>query len=238
VTARRYVDEKEKKLTEEFERWLQDRLAETAASADRAPGPVRVTPPLAEWEARYLDQALRDGLFAADGAGSITSELLEPQSAETRYPIYSKTPPYRLLRENIGQLAAAAWLIYRRGWLPSHLILQPSKAEHRSIGGFDLLVKSAAGQNLIWVETKRSAAEVEKLIADLRACGRRGRHARAECGFPQNHPRYEFCLEARPEFLWSVAPDGDYAFALRFGEAAPQLEALESLPPRSFFEHR
>ena len=227
-------------MTEEVEQWLQDRLAETAAAGtDRLPGPVRVTPPLAEWESRYFGEALHDDLFVGDGTGSIASELLEPQAAETSYPIFSEIPPHRLLRENVCQLAAAARLIYERGWLRRHLSLQPGKPEHRSsAGGFDLLVRFGPDQVLFWVETKRSTVELAKFIADLRACSRRGVHAQAQCGFPQNHPRYEFCLAARPEFLWAVAPDGDFAFAVGFERDALELELLPSHPARSHLELR
>ena len=227
-------------MTEELERWLQDRLTETAAAgANRLPGPLRVTPALAEWEARCLAQAFRDDLFVSDGAGSITSELLEPQAAGTSYPIFSETPPHRLLRENVCQLAAAARLIYERGWLRRHLVLQPGRPEHRSsASGFDLLVRFGNDRILVWVETKRSTVELEKFVSDLRACSRRGVHAQGQCGFPQNHPRYEFCLAARPEFLWAVAPEGDFAFAVGFEENALELELLPSLPARSHLELR
>lgn len=227
-------------MTQEFERWLQDRLAETAAaSGNRLSSPVRITPPLAEWEMRYFAQAVRDDLFCADGAGAIASELFGPNAAATRYPIFSENPPYRLLRENVCQLAAAARLIYERGWLRRHLSLQPGSPEHRSSsGGFDLLVRFGPEQILIWVETKRSTVELEKFISDLGACSRRGVHAQAQCGFPQNHPRYEFCLAARPEFLWAVAPDGDFAFAVGLEGAALELELLPSLPARSYLELR
>jgi hypothetical protein len=229
-------------LSTDLQGWLQDRFAESSeARGERVPNaPLRITPPLAEWERSYFLFALQDGLFTGSGPECIASELLQPNSdpegIQTPYRIFSEAAPRRLLRENVCQLAAAAWLIYRRGWLRRHVILQASRAEHRSAGGFDLLVQSAAGEILIWVETKRSAAELEKFFSDLRACARRGRHAQAECGFPQNHPRYEFCLEARPRFLWAVAPDGDFALALGFEEDMLTLELLESLPPRSHLE--
>ena len=229
-------------MSTDLESWLQDRFAESLeARGERIPDAgLRITPPLAEWERSYFLFALQDGLFAGSNTEFIVSELLqtnaEPEGIQRPYRIFAEATSRRLLRENVCQLAAAAWLIYKRGWPRRHLLLQASRAEHRSAGGFDLLVKSAAGENLIWVETKRSAAELEKFIADLRACARRGRHAQTECGFPQNHPRYEFCLETRPRFLWAVAPDGDFAMALGFEENMLTLERLASLPPRSHLE--
>jgi hypothetical protein len=228
-------------LNIDLQRWLEDRFAESAeAHGERvATAGLRITPPLAEWERNYFLLAVQEGLFSGSDPEFIATELLpanpEPDAIQTQYRIFSEAPR-RLLRENVCQLAAAAWLIYKRGWLPRHVRLQASRAEHRSAGGFDLLVKSAAGDNLIWVETKRSAAELEKFFSDLRACARRGEHAQAECGFPQNHPRYEFCLAARPRFLWAVAPDGDFALATGFDGNTLTLEPLESLPPRSHLE--
>jgi hypothetical protein len=143
----------------------------------------------------------------------------------------------RILRENICQLATAARLIFERGWLPRHVFLEPGRPEHHSnADSFDLLVRSPEGKIFIWVEVRRSAAELEKLIADLRACSRRGPHAHNDCGFPQNHPRHEFCRESEPSCLWAVAPDGKMVFAVNGDGAALTLEPLVSLPPRSLFE--
>jgi hypothetical protein len=102
--------------------------------------------------------------------------------------------------------------------------------------GFDLLVRSTAGKILIWAEVKRTAVELEKLIADLRACSRRGPHAHQDCGFPQNHPRHEFCVSNQPAYLWAVAPDGEVCLAVKYEANSLELEALPSLPPRSLLE--
>lgn len=196
---------------------------------------------MADWETAHLELGLRQQLFALDEQNEMRSNLLDTGSsdAETSYPLFCSGPPPRLLRENLCQLAAAARLIYERGWLPRQIVLEPSKPEHRAAGdGFELLVKTQPERILIWVETKRSMVEIEKLIADLRACSRRGPHAHAECGFPQNHPRHEFALSARPEFLWAVAPDGDLSFALSYENNAMAVEPLPSLPPRSHLELR
>lgn len=195
---------------------------------------------MADWETAHLELGLRQELFALDEQNEMRSNLLDTAGGagpDTSYPLFCSGPPPRLLRENLCQLAAAARLIYERGWLPRQIVLEPSKPEHRVTGdGFELLVKGQPDRALIWVETKRSLAELEKLAADLRACSRRGLHAHAECGFPQNHPRHEFALAARPEFLWAVAPDGDLSFALTYENDAVALEPLPSLPPRSHLE--
>lgn len=221
---------------------MQDRFA-TLCQAIGQPGPVtgvRISPPLAEWETQYFLLGLEENLFAVDEQGGVTSALLgsfgETGADSTEYRLFSHEPP-RLVRENVCQLATAARLILERGWLKEHVILQPSREEHRATAdGFDLLVRLVADQILISVEVKRSRLELEKLIADLRACSRRGSHAHEDCGFPQNHPRHEFCVSKRPAYLWAVAPDGEICLAVKCEEGSIELEPLSSLPPRSLLE--
>jgi hypothetical protein len=230
-------------LKAELETWLQDRFAATSeAFGQRVPlSGLRISPPLSEWEARYFLLGLQEDLFAVDEQGGVASELLPPAdeaapSQPASYRLFSHEPP-RLLRENLCQLAAAARLILERGWLKRHVALQPSRPEHRSAAdGFDLLVRSLADRILILVEVKKSRIELEKLIADLRACSRRGPHAREDCGFPQNHPRHEFFISTEPAYLWAVAPDGELCLAVKCEGSSLDLEPLSSLPPRSLLE--
>jgi hypothetical protein len=102
--------------------------------------------------------------------------------------------------------------------------------------GIDILVKSPTGQILACVEVKRSVAELQKLITDLRTCCKRGEHAKDDCGFPQNHPKYEFCAFYKPIYFWAVAPDADVCFRMKYDDGSIELEQLISLPPRSMIE--
>lgn len=229
-------------LKAELDTWLQARFAATCeAFGQRVPlSGLRISPPLSEWEARYFLLGLNEDLFAVDEQGVVTSELLpvadDVCSQPASYRLFSHEPP-RLLRENLCQLAAAARLILERGWLKRHVTLEPSRTEHRSTSdGFDLLVRSLADRILILVEVRRSQLELEKLIADLRACSRRGPHGHADCGFPQNHPRHEFLASSQPGYLWAVAPDGELCLAVISNGSSLDLEALPSLPPRSLLE--
>lgn len=200
---------------------------------------LKISPPLAVWEAQYFLLGLEENLFALDQEGRIQSDLLAPAAQEQAggYLVFSPERPPRLLRENICQLAVISFLIFERGWLRSHLVLEPSRPEHRSTPhGVDLLVRSNSDRTDIWVEARRTAAELQKLVTDLRACSRRGRHALADCGFPQNHPRYEFCLFSAPAYLWAVAPDGEGCFKLNYDQSAIELQQVTSLPQRSVLE--
>ena len=229
--------------TGELEQWLQERFGELCEATCLVPpvSGLRISPPLAEEEAKYFLLGLNEGLFRWQEKAVIESELLRAPGDEatpTLYRIFGQeTSSPRLLRESICQLATAALLIFRRGWLKSHVGLEPGNDVHRAAApGFDLLVRSPAGKVLVWVEIRRSAVELDKLIVDVRACSRRGPHRREDCGFPQNHPRYEFGLYHQPAYLWAVAPDGNRCFRMAFENGSQELEELTSLPPRSLIE--
>ena len=229
------------RLNTDLETWLQDKFAEMGVALGR-PAPrsaLRIGPPLAEWEADYFLRGLDENLFRVTERGEVESPLLRGDEAsdDSRpYRIFSAEPP-RLLRENVCQLATASRLIVERGWLPRHVFLEPGRAQHHSHADhFDLLVRSPDGRIFIWVEVRRTPVELEKLSADLRACSRRGAHAHEDCGFPQNHPRHEFCVANQPSYLWAVAPDGEVAFSVNCSGAILELRRLSSLPPRSLFE--
>lgn len=225
-----------------LERWLQQRYGELCqTSGQPVPGTgLRISPPLAEEEAKYFLLGMEEGLFQLSDTGEVESPLLrvEDETKPAPYQIFGTGfAPTRLLREAICQLAAASALILQKGWLRSHVTLESGKEEHRTGGlRFDLLLRSPGGKPLVWGEVRRSAVELQKLIADLRACSRRGPHRREDCGFPQNHPRYEFGLFLRPDYLWAVAPDGNRCFRMTSENGAMELEELPSLPPRSLIE--
>ena len=228
----------------DLERWLQDRFAELCETIGQ-PVPIsglRIRPAPGLEESKYFLLGLEAGLFQSDELGYIQSELLPPPSeGNTRQKMcqifWHNPPPPHLFREGICQLSTAALLILKRGWLKSHILMEPSIKEHRSLAyGVDILVKSPAGQILVAVEVKRSVAELQKLIMDLSACCKRGAHAKDDCGFPQNHPKYDFCAFYKPTYFWAVAPDADVCFRMKYDDGAIELEQLVSLPPRSMIE--
>ena len=234
----------ERDSVSDLERWLQDRFAELCETIGQ-PVPIsglRIRPALGLEESKYFLLGLEAGLFQSDELGYIQSELLPPPSeGNTRQKMcqifWHNPPPPHLFREGICQLSTAAFLILKRGWLKSHILMEPSIKEHRSLAyGVDILVKSPAGQILVAVEVKRSVAELQKLIMDLSACCKRGAHAKDDCGFPQNHPKYDFCAFYKPTYFWAVAPDADVCFRMKYDDGAIELEQLVSLPPRSMIE--
>lgn len=228
----------------ELEEWLQDRFVALCNTIGK-PVPfsgLRITPSLGFEESKYFVLGLEAGLFQADEFGCVQSELLAPPGQgdvrqKTCRVFYSDSSPPRLVRECICQLSTASSLIVKRGWLTSHVQLEPSVKDGCDIAyGIDILVRSPGGQILACVEVKRSVAELQKLITDLRACCTRGPHAKDECGFPQNHPNYEFCAFYKPAYFWAVAPEADVCFRMMYQGASVELEQLVSLPPRSMIE--
>jgi hypothetical protein len=227
----------------ELERWLQDRfvqLCETIGQPVPFSG-LRINPALGFEESKYFLLGLEAGLFQPDELGYVQSELLHPPSTgntrQTMCQIFWHDSPPRLFRECVCQLSTASSLIIKRGWLKSHILMDPDFRDDRDMSyGIDILVKSPTGKILACVEVKRSVAELQKLITDLRTCCKRGEHAKDDCGFPQNHPKYEFCGFYKPTYFWAVAPDADVCFRMKYDDGSIELEQLISLPPRSMIE--
>lgn len=223
----------------ELEAWLQDRLAELCEAVSQ-PVPhsgLRINPALGLEESKYFLLGLEAGLYRPDTLGYIQSELLPSSgTGQTTCQIFWHDPP-RLFRECLCQLSTAAFLIINRGWLRSHILMEPDCKDDRDVSyGIDILVKAPTGQILACVEIKRSVAELQKLITDLGACCKRGAHAKDDCGFPQNHPKYEFSAFYKPIFFWAVAPDAEVCFRMEYDGGSIELEQLVSLPPRSMIE--
>jgi hypothetical protein len=234
----------ERDWASELEQWLQDKFAELCDTIGQ-PLPLsglRINPSLGIEESKYFLMGLEAGLFLSDELGYVQSELLPLSSGgiirqKMCRIFWYDPPPLRLLRECICQLSTASFLILERGWLPSHILLEPECKDDREMSyGIDILVKSPDGRILVAVEVKRSVAELQKLVTDLSACCKRGAHAKDDCGFPQNHPKYDFCAAYKPMYFWAVAPGADVCFRMEYADSSIELEQLRSLPPRSLLE--
>ena len=234
----------ERDWASELEKYLRDRFAELCEAIGQPlpPSRLRINPALGLDESKYFLLGLEAGLFRPDVEGYVQSELLpSPSTGNIRQTMcqlfWHNPPPPHLFREGVCQLSTAALLILKRGWLRSHILLEPDCKDDRDMSyGIDILVKSPMGQILVCVEVKRSLAELEKLMTDLRACCKRGAHAKDDCGFPQNHPKYEFCAFYKPTYFWAVAPDAEVCFRIKYDDGSIELEQLISLPPRSMIE--
>ena len=65
-------------LKSKMETWLEDRFAALCHGlGEQTPlSSLRISPPLAEWEANYFSLGLEEDLFAVDDGGHVTSPLL------------------------------------------------------------------------------------------------------------------------------------------------------------------
>ena len=216
----------ERDWTSELEAYLQIKFAELCEAIGQSVPltGLRISPPLAAEESKYFVLSLEEGLFRPDEAGHVESE-------KTCRIFWYDPPPPRLFREGICQLATASSLILKRGWLRSQIRLE-SREGSVPTHGADILVNSLAGKLLVAVMVKRSVAELEKLVADLRACCKRGAHAKDDCGFPQNHPNYEFCATFQPPYLWAVAPGAEICLSVNYDDPEIEIDRLPSLPAR------
>jgi hypothetical protein len=226
----------------ELERWLEKKFGAACRALGYAvpPSGIRIYPALELKEAEYFLLGMEADLFRVDDEGRIQSDLLARTSGENESvsQIFCQGPlPPRLFREGVCRLAAASFLVLERGWPKAQVLIEPAIEEHHpSAEAVDMVVQSASGEILICAEVKRNGAELGKLIRDLRVCCQRGRHGRDDCGFPQNHPTYEFCASYKPAYFWAVAPDGDVCFKMRYSDGVIELDELSSLLQRSMIE--
>ena len=234
----------ERDWTSELEAYLQIKFAKLCEAIGQSVplAGLRISPPLAAEESKYFLLGLEEGLFRPDEEGYVQSALLPPTSAgNTKQKIcqifWHNPPPPRLFREGICRLATASSLILKRGWLRSQIRLE-SREGSVPTHGADILVNSLAGKLLVAIVVKRSVAELEKLVADLRACSKRGAHAKDDCGFPQNHPNYEFCASFQPPYLWAVAPGAEICLSINYHGREIEIDRLPSLPARSMIDSR
>lgn len=220
--------------------YLQQRFLRVCETVGQVPviSQLRVIPPLAIEEAKYFLFGLEEELFRVDEKGYIQSELLpHPGRGDFKQElgqIFAISPPsVRLIRDSICQIATVSDLVLQRGWPPGQIRMGTDEiASH----GIDVIVESADGKILAGVEIKRSEHELQKFATDFRQCCRRGKHAKADCAFQQNHGIFEFCAAHKPIYLWIVAPGGNVCFKLSYVNQTIEAEELETLPRRSHIE--
>src|SRR6202045_4237621 len=229
----------------ELQEFLEGRYRALCASLDQPvpPTALRIVPPLGFEEAKYFILGMETGLFELDSDGYLHTPLLSPLDTEDGNHekcriFWCDPPPPRLLREVISRFSTAAMLILDRGWLQQQIHVEPMiKDDGATAYGVEIVVKSLIGELLAGVVVKRSAYELEKLKTDFHQCCKRGEHPEDNCGFPQNHGKFEFCALYRPKYFWAVAPDAEICFKMDYGQDdAIRLDDFGSLPPRSIVE--
>ena len=177
----------------ELERYLQNSFAEQYRAIGQ-PVPLsglRINPALGLEESKYFLLGLETGLFQLDKESYVQSELLPaPSEGNTRQEdcrLFCHEPlSPRFFRESVCQLATVSLLIFKRGWLKSHLLMESNIQGYRSpTDKADIMIRSITGELLVCVEVKRSVAELQKLITDLRHVANEEHTHKATVVFPK-----------------------------------------------------
>ncbi len=220
------------------EKWLRDQFDRVVRAAGE-PGMLNIEPALAAEEAEWLLQGLEADLFNVTSDGYVESELLPAPCAKNKPQktvqlFWHYETGRRLFREGVCQMAAAATLVLRYGWQRREVYFEPSKAELGALAyGVDLLVRDAdQGRVVVCCEVKRNEQELERLLVDMRICGSRSPHEKADCDQRANHPKVATCRKVRPRYFWAVCPGRRDAFRVDYGPETVGLHKIGELPDR------
>ncbi len=220
------------------ERWIEEQFDRVVRAAGEQ-GMLEIRPALAAEEAEWLMLGVETDLFNVTSEGYVESELLPAPCAKNKPQktvqlFWHYETGRRLFREGVCQMAAAASLVSRYG--RREVYFEPSKAVLGDLAyGVDLLVRDAdQGRVVVCCEVKRDEQELEKLLADMRICGSRSPHDRADCDqrAENNHPKVATCREVRPRYFWAVCPGRRDAFRVDYGPETVVLHEIGELPDR------
>jgi hypothetical protein len=112
--------------------------------------------------------------------------------------------------------------------------MEPGISEFGGLAyGVDILIRDPERDIIICGEIKKDHAEFQKLVNGFRYCCQRGPHAKDECAFAKNHPKYEFCSAIKPRCFFAAAPGEEICFTLASdGDICIEKEVPE-LPKRA-----
>ena len=196
----------------------------------------KIKPPLDMEEAEDFLCGLREELFTVDSDGYVQSQFLPPAPAQkSRQEILQLFWHYKgrriLFREGVCQLAAVSSLVARCGLPPASVRLEPNTGDVGDVAfGVDIIVRDPADDSVrICGEVKRNTAELSRLLEELTACLRDGRHSKRDC-IRKNHTKAEALWKLRPECFWAVCPGKRLAFHVQHRGSLITLEEIPGLP--------
>ncbi|MFL6515371.1 MAG: hypothetical protein ACJ8M1_10145 [Chthoniobacterales bacterium] len=198
---------------------------------------LRISPPFGSDEAKYFVLGMEAGLFRIDANGRIDSLLIAADGGSSGIAELFENNR-GLVRTTVCRFSTAAALVLERGWLPQQIQVGARATEKEVMPHqLDITVNVSDGSLVAAIDIRRTLPELEKLRRDLQQCGRRGKHADDNCGFPQNHGRFEYCAFYQPPYFWAVAPESEMCFKMSYGDDGTiQMSDVSSLPPRSILE--
>lgn len=165
-------------------------------------GPLRQLPEIDADIARSVVRALERGVVEPTGVGSFTLRGGRHKAAIFWHGSKHQEPR-RVLFAYEGLISVAmANDLYDVGWRGYEMAFEVLSSAF-DVGVFD------ARSNLMLIvgEAKSKARDVDRLVEQIRRCGRRGSHDKATCpGSSTGHAKYVGLIEARPQLMWIVAP--------------------------------
>lgn len=140
---------------------------------------------------------------------------------------------YRPLRAENRVILWREWLTHAAVVASLHLDYRyPRRDIALDVDAFDALVYSPSNQPLIAVEAKKTAAELEKMLAELNAF--QGRTWELRCDAPRLSnaaKKFRGLLALRPKYFLAVAPGDSYAYQIGYPKTeTATLRAIDRIP--------
>lgn len=228
----------------QVENILRERFQTVIETRNDLPNQVlEFNEPLTRQEAIYFLKGLEESIFSIDDQGYIQSPLLPippertaPQQRMIEVFWYQAGGIRRLYRESINQIATACRLIFEYGWEIDEIKMEPSEAEFGHLAyGVDIFTVGEGSTIPLCCENKSNNKEFEKLVEQFKSCCSLGKHPRKGCKDRTNHPKYEFCLNARPKYCWFISPQIEVFYELSYfdNEVIVSSELPEPLDKKS-----
>lgn len=206
------------------EEFLQERYGAVIENFDDLPNQTLVIDePITEQEASFFLMGLERNVFSIDDEGYVQSLLLPgpPKNSSKQRMIqmfwHHGGGVRKLFREGINQMAAACRLIFEYGWEIDEIKMEPSIAEFGQLAyGVDIVVVGPDSAIPLCCESKRNNSEFEKLMKQFMSCCSMGEHLKEVCINKDNHPKYDFCIKAKPKYFWLVSPTNEVCLELSY----------------------
>jgi hypothetical protein len=192
---------------------LRERFIRCAGGAN--PASTFIKPNLHASEAEYFVRGLENRIFWIDDEGYVQSSVLRLSRKSTRNKILSlfwhRTGRRYLFREGVCQISTMAALTLKYGCPLDQIHMEPTFPDWPEHSwAVDILLKSRQGSNVAFCEVKRDDHELNELICGFRHCCKAGSHAKNECKFRKNHPKYSSCVDIKPDYFMAVSPGREF----------------------------
>jgi hypothetical protein len=214
-------------------RRLEDLIAKClpalAMPGDDPPDYLPPTSAITTEEAHGFFRAIDAGLFELNDKGQCRPCGMRPSTGYC-YPLLERPNKaqnrVRLWREWLTHAAAPASLYLDYGY-PLHDIAL-------DVDAFDVLVYSPLNQPLVAVEVKKTSAELDAMLREMRALERQSWELKYQVRPSNAAQKFRSLLALRPVFFLAIAPGVSRAFAATYPddrtEQTAELTAIERIP--------